>query len=461
MNPLAPCVTPHGGRRAKTLDAMRGLYSLLYALSLWVRIPLGLHHLGRRGRRRETFAQRMGKFRAKTKQALTNRHKLWIHATSTSAIDVLTGIIAVLEPRAPLVKIVVSTRTNKGMRRLRRVLPSRIETFFLPFDLPRATLRTLNVIHPQAVLFLEPELPPNLMRRFRQRRTPVVLMDAAPQKCRRRHRWLSPLYRPLFSDLTCAIARTEVEATRLRKLGCRHEVVETVGAWPSEGVKLRERRPLDVPDLLSRVGVANGAKILLGDHLHPGEEELVARVFLKLKTRHPDLFLLLIPNRYQRGKEIGRQLKALGIRYVYRTAITAVLRAAPGTTDCLIVNSQGEAPQFCEHATVVVLGKTWVARGGENPTEPASLGKAMVFGPHIADYAEMAKGLLDSTGACQAADAGELESALDSLLRDGAKRRAMGQAAKQVSKTYRGALEYVVDIVLRQLETPGKDRESE
>jgi hypothetical protein len=47
------------------------------------------------------------------------------------------------------------------------------------------------------------------------------------------------------------------------------------------------------------------------------------------------------------------------------------------------------------------------------------------------------------------------------LLQDGTKRRAMGQAAKQVSKAYRGALEYVVDIVLRQLEPSGKGRESE
>jgi 3-deoxy-D-manno-octulosonic-acid transferase len=399
----------------------------------------------------------MGKFRAKTKQALTNRHKIWIHATSTSAIDLLTGIIATLEPRAPFLKIVVSTRTNKAMRRLRRVLPSRIERFFIPFDLPRATLRTVNVIRPEAVLLLEPELPPNLMRRFRQRRTPVILVDAAPHKRRRRHRWLAPLYRPLFADLAHAIARTESEASRLEQLGCRREALETIGPWPTEAVKLRERRPLDVPDLLRRVGIPSQAKIVLGDHLHAGEEELLARVYLKLKARHPELFLLLIPNRYQRGKEIGRQLQELGIRYIYRTAVTAVMQAAPGSADCLLVNTQGEAPQFCEHAAIVVLGKTFTAHGGENPAEPASLGKPIIFGPNIGDHTEMAKTLLDSKGACQVANVDELETVLDDLLPDKARCKTMGRAAKQASQAYRGALERVVDTVLQQISADDTD----
>jgi 3-deoxy-D-manno-octulosonic-acid transferase len=410
-----------------------------------------LHHLGRAGERRETFSQRMGRFRAKTKQALTNRQKLWIHATSSSAIDLLTGVINALEPRAPLLKIVVSTRTDRGMKRLRRVLPSRVERFYVPFDLPRATLRTLNVIHPEAVLLLEPELPPNLMRRFRQRRTPVILVDGAPQKNRRRHRWLSPLYRPLFAGLTRAVARTEVEADRLRRLGCPPEIIETTNPWPAEPVKLRERRPLDVPDLLRRVGMPSPASIVLGDHLHEGEERLLARVVLKLKNRHPGLFLILIPDRYQRGKEIGRELKALGLRYAYRTAVTAVMQAPAGSVDCLIVNTQGEALQFCEHASLVVLGKTLVASGGENPAEPASLGKAILFGPHVEDHAAMAQSLLESGGACQVADEAALEEVLDGLLADGPKRKAMGRAAKQASLAHRGALERVVDIVLKEM----------
>lgn len=437
---------------------MRTLYTIVYTAFLWVRMPLGLLQIGTPGKRRRNLGQRFGKFRAKTKQALTNRRMIWLHATHRQAQDLLTGIISVLEPHAPFLKIVVSTSTTAGMTRLSRLLPSHIERFYAPFDLPRATLRTVNVIHPEVVVLLEPELSPNLMRRFRLRRTPVVLINGAPTKrLRLRYRWWWPLYRPLFADLASTIVQSPAEANRLLKLGCRKETLQVIGHWPSEAVKLRERRPLDVGDLLRRVGTPTHPKILLGDHLHPGEEQLLGEVYQKLKARHPDLFLVLIPDRYQRGKEVGRGLKQLGLRYVYRTAVTAVMTASPSSVDCLLVNTRGESSQFCEHASIVVLGKTFTAQGGENPTEAAAQGKPLVFGPHVADYADLTQALQTSGGGVQVRDAAELEAALDELLTDPAKRRAMGKAARETSKAYRGALEQVVDTILRQVDAGAED----
>ncbi len=431
---------------------MRSLYSLIYFISLILRAPFGLLQIGRQGERRDSLGQRLGRFKAKTKQALTNRNKLWIHATSQPAIDLLTNVITALEPRAPFLKIVVSTRTNAGMDRLRRTLPSHIERFFLPFDLPKPALRTLNVIHPEVILMLEPELPPNLMRRCRQRRVPVVLTNGAPEIKRRRHRWLWPLYRPLYADVHLAVARNEAESAQLRRLGCKKDAVETIGDWPTAPVKLRERRPLDVADLLHRVGAPNQPLIILGDHLHAGEEECLAKAYLTLKTAFPKLFLIIIPDRYQRGKEVGRALKAAGIRYAYRTAVTAVMKSEPGSKDCLIVNTSGESPQFCEQANVVVLGKTLVAKGGENPSEAATLGKPFVIGPHAQDHATMVAELLEAGGAIQLQDQAQLPEALEPLLRDAKKRETMGEASKRASESHRGAVERLVDTLLKLVE---------
>jgi 3-deoxy-D-manno-octulosonic-acid transferase len=431
---------------------MRSLYTLIYFISLILRTPLGLLQIGRQGERRDSLGQRLGRFKAKTKQALTNRNKLWIHASSQPAIDLLTNIITELEPRAPFLKIVVSTRTNAGMDRLRRTLPSHIERFFLPFDLPRPALRTLNVIHPEVILMLEPELPPNLMRRCKQRRVPVVLANGAPDFKRRRHRWLWPLYRPLYADVHLAVARNDAESAQLRRLGCRKDSVETVGDWPIAPVKLRERRPLDVADLLRRVGAPDQALIILGDHLHAGEEECLAKAYLKLKPAFPKLFLIITPDLYQRGKEVGRALKSIGLNYAYRTAVTAVMKSEPGSKDCLIVNTRGESPQFCEQANVIVLGKTLIAQGGENPTEAAALGKPIVLGPHTQDHAEMTAELLEAGGAIQLQTTTELPQALESLLRDDKSRKLMGEAAKNASMSHRGTVERLVDTLLKLID---------
>src|SRR5207245_9181039 len=58
------------------------------------------------------------------KQAVTNRHVLWLHAVSVGEVNVATQLIAVFERRLPNLKIVVSTTTSTGMGELHRKLPS-------------------------------------------------------------------------------------------------------------------------------------------------------------------------------------------------------------------------------------------------------------------------------------------------------------------------------------------------
>src|SRR5208283_649572 len=132
------------------------------------------------------------------------------------------------------------------------------------------------------------------------------------------------------------------DAARLRDLGCRPESVRVVGSLKYDAAKLDERRLLDVPAMLGQLGLAPGARILLGGSTHAGEEAILAEQFLRLRARFPDLFLVLVPRHFERCREVGRQLEARGLRFVYRNGITAPTRFQPGEVDCLLVNTTGE-----------------------------------------------------------------------------------------------------------------------
>ena len=45
-----------------------------------------------------------------------------------------------------------------------------------------------------------------------------------------------------------------------------------------------------------------------------------------------------------------------------------------GKAECLLVNTTGELRFFYEHATVVFVGKSLTAVGGQNPIEPGAVG---------------------------------------------------------------------------------------
>ena len=101
---------------------------------------------------------------------------------------------------------------------------------------------------------------------------------------------------------------------------------------------------------------------------------------------------------------------------------------------------------------MVFVGKSLTAAGGQNPIEPGALGKAMVFGPNMQNFAEVVRSLLAQQGAIQVRDAAGLEKALGELLADPARRQALGRNALKVVRENLGAVSRTVEMILRHLE---------
>src|SRR6266481_3374953 len=144
---------------------MRRLYNILFFIFFWFSSPYYFLKMWRRGSWREGMGQRFGRYSSKIKQAVTNRHVLWIHAVSVGEVNIATQLIQSLEPRLPNLKIVVSTTTSTGMAELQRKLPSHIQKIYYPIDRRDNVSRALLTIHPEAVVLVEAEIWPNFLWR--------------------------------------------------------------------------------------------------------------------------------------------------------------------------------------------------------------------------------------------------------------------------------------------------------
>ena len=160
------------------------------------------------------------------------------------------------------------------------------------------------------------------------------------------------------------------------------------------------------------------------------------------------MFLILVPRHFERAGAVGQELKARGVSFVRRSDITPETRLPPGQAQCLLVNSTGELKFFYEQAALVFVGKSLTARGGQNPIEPAALGKAMVFGPNMQNFASVAQSFLAGQGAIQVRTAAELEQAFAELLADDARRALLGERARQVFENNLGATRRTVEMIL-------------
>lgn len=431
---------------------MKFWYNLFFTLFFIASAPYYFWRMSRRGNWQAGFQERFGRYATRLKQALTNRHVLWIHAVSVGEVNIATQLIKSIEARLPNLKIVVSTTTSTGMGELRKRLPSHIEKIYYPIDRKKFVSRALRVVSPEAIVLVEAEIWPNFLWTARSRGIPTFLVNARlSERSWRGYRRFGFLFRPIFRTLTGVGVQNETDRKRLLELGCKAEAVRVVGNLKFDGAELGERPSIDVTTLLRQVGVEPDDRIIVAGSTHPGEEAIIGRVFQKLRAEFQNLFLIVVPRHFERGKEAGKDLERAGLRIVFRSELSADVRYPRSDVDCLLVNTTGELRYFYQPATAIFVGKSLAGEGGQNPIEPAALRKPIVFGPNMQNFQSIADAFLRADAAVQVRDEAGLESALRALLRDAARREQISERALQVVKENKGSIDRTVDMIVEHL----------
>jgi 3-deoxy-D-manno-octulosonic-acid transferase len=435
---------------------MRWLYNILFLLFFLFASPYYFFRLCRRGCWRKGFRQRLGDFDKDVQQSLTNRHVVWVHAARVGQTNVCVALVNALHERMPNAKILVSTTAVAAMAQLRERLPARVGKIYYPIDLDKYVFLALHAIHPNAVILIESGIWPNFIWRARASHIPLFLVDTRlSNRSYRRYKRFGFLFRDLFGAFCEVGAQTETCAAALRQVGCRPEAVHVLGDLRFDAAQANPVSGPDARELLARLGAGDDALVWVAGGTYPGEERILAAQFLRLRRRFPNLLLVLVPRHVERARAIGRDLGNRGLKLVFRTEIASATALPPGSPECLLVDAPGEFMSFCSCAAVVFLGKSLAAHGGQNPIEPAALGKAIVFGPNMEDFSDAGRLLVGGGGATQVRDAAELERAMEALLADAGRREQLGAAARRIVKENQGALARTVEMIAARLAERG------
>ncbi|HVU09415.1 MAG TPA: 3-deoxy-D-manno-octulosonic acid transferase [Verrucomicrobiae bacterium] len=436
---------------------VRALYNILFPVFFWLSSPYYALRMWRRGDWWAGFGGRFGRYDRSVKQALTNRQTIWLHAVSVGEVNLCLQLIRALEPRLPSMKIVVSTTTTTGMAELRRRLPAQVTKIYYPIDSRKAVARALAIVHPKAIVLVEAEIWPNFIWRARKLGKPLFLVNARmSDRSFPRYKKFGFLFRQLFASFSGVGAQNEKDAARLREIGCRPETIRVVGNLKFDAAaKPDERKAFDVNALLRQLGVPPDAPILVAGSTHDGEEKILADIVKRLRARFPKLFLILVPRHFERCKDVAQQLRSRGVKFIYRSEIPPDTRLREGEVECLLVNTTGELKFFYKCATLAFVGKSLTAVGGQNPIEPAALGKAIVFGPNMQNFADVTRCFLSENAAIQVSDAVELEKTLMELLSNEPRRKELGDNALKVVRQNLGAVDRTVEMILENVQDRG------
>ncbi len=430
-------------------DACRSLliYNLAFPLVLIFLLPGILLRTLRRGNFRDKFGQRLGRYDAADRARFAGGRWLWIHSISVGETLVALKFAREIHAQAPEFQIALSVTTSTGLALANDAACDWLAALYNPIDSPRCVREALDLIRPEKLLLIEGEVWPNLVAECRERGIPVALVNArlSPRSERRllvTRFWVGPIFRLLDE----VFVPENDDIARWQSLGVPAERIRVTGSIKFDSPTGTPTREAEFRALLAPLGVTAKTPILLGGSTWFPEERVLADTLLRLRAEFPDLFLILVPRHVERSAEILRSLAPL--RIVRRTALP---HAQP--LDALLVDTTGELRDWCSLATIVFVGKSLpqVAQpGGQNPAEPAALGKPVLCGPRMENFTAIINHLLAHGAARTVADPASLEHESAALLRNPAARAAMAAAAATALASHAGATARTARMMLEK-----------
>jgi 3-deoxy-D-manno-octulosonic-acid transferase len=443
------------------------LYDLIYLVFVIIYLPVFLF----RKRIRRGFKMRLGIL----PKDLKLDKPIWIHAVSVGEMMAAKKMLQALRQHYPHNSIVISTVTETGNKIARGLCRENNFVFYLPLDFSFLLNRVINLIRPTLVILLETEIWPNLITLLSRKGIPVIIVNCRiSDRSFKGYSFVKYLIKPVLKRITLFCVQTQDDAQRLACLGVSKERIKITGNMKYDVTYEADKNSRDCTDKIkARLSLKSTQMLLTAASTHPGEEEIVLRVYKNLVNEFGNLRLLIAPRHPQRATDIEKTIIKYGFNPVRLSRLEGIQlgrlsglpveplnRLSDSATQRLgvfILDTIGQLNSFYAISDIVFVGGSLVKKGGQNILEPASFEKAVIFGPYMFNFREIAQLFLSNEASIQIQNEAQLTRQITYLLKNPAGMSQMGKRAREIVSREQGAtrrnLEYINKILNSKLKT--------
>ncbi|MDD5085636.1 MAG: 3-deoxy-D-manno-octulosonic acid transferase [Candidatus Omnitrophica bacterium] len=382
---------------------------------------------------------------------------IWVHAVSVGEVMAAGVFIKKLKERFPSHISLVSTVTPTGQKLAKSLCgPDRV--FYFPFDLSFIVRRVLAKLNPEIIILIETEIWPNLIEEASSCGIPVGIINGrlSPRSSRQYERFRF-LITPILNKISFILAQTEEDRERYIRLGYDFGSIRVTGNMKFDASLGRDSS--GAPEVLKKsLGFPDTAPIFIAGSTHPGEEKIVLDVFGRLRLLFPNLKLVIAPRHIERSRDLKRMAEERSFKV--RSAKPLEGDVSSGEFDVFLLNTLGELRQLYSIADLVFMGGSLIRHGGQNPIEPASFKRPVIFGPHVFNFQAIYSRLASANAAKKLLDSDSFYEIARQILSSPERAKIMGDAAFSVVQSLRGATERNLDIISQFLGKGKKDSAS-
>jgi 3-deoxy-D-manno-octulosonic-acid transferase len=451
------------------------IYSLLMGFAALLLTPYWLVQGLRHGKYFSNLGQRLGfSFPTLSKLPGNSPGAIWIHAVSVG--EALSGVTLArrLRQAYPDRPLVISTTTLTGQALARERMPFADAVLYFPLDWALCVRRVLRAVRPSIVIVLETEIWPNFLREARRSGVPVVFVSGriSDRSFARYQRFLGvfgfflrPLLRSALANASAFLMQSEKDAERIRALGAPAEQVQVSGNLKYD---LELPAPTPISHWLEREAQRQGrSPIIVAGSVVATEEPLALIAFGTLQGEYRKALLVLAPRKPECFESAAEFIDESHRKFIRRSQLQVPGPSQnggpsgeftiPDDVTVILLDTIGELASLYRVADGAFVGGSLVPSGGHNILEPAAFGKIPVFGPSMENFAEMAQRFTSAGAAVQVESPEDAGVAWIEFLRDPERAARMGETARSLVESSRGATDRAVAEIARHLDGAARD----
>ncbi len=368
---------------------------------------------------------------------------VWFHAASVGESLSVLALITRMGVALPRAQFLITSGTATSARLVADRMPPRTMHQFAPLDAPGPMKRFLKHWHPDAAVFVESELWPQMLRRTHASGAPMALVNARlSEKSMAQWRKMPKLSGYMLGVFDLILTQNDAMAQAMVGLNAPADRV-------ARGINLKSMAgplPVDEDTLFDARAALGHRPVWVASSTHAGEEDAVLKAHRKLIARHPDLCLILVPRHPERGDEVTGLIAGAGLSLTRRT------RGDMPGGQVFLADTLGELGTWYGLTDVVFLGGSLRPIGGHNPYEVAQSGAAVLSGTHVANFAETFAEMETLGAARLVSDADDLAEKVGMFLSDDAARAKACTAARTFADMQTDKLDSIAARLIKALD---------